>query len=246
MRGKPDHSIDRRSQAIEWSGDCNLLPLLDTPIFRPAAEPTFLMRLILASQSPRRRELLQSLGLQPVVSPGHIVESRADNESALDYVSRLAKEKCVEGIGRHPHDVVIGADTIGVLEQDTSQIVLEKPQDKEDYLRMMAQLSNRWHTVATAVAVGCDSRIYTKRVDTHVKVATLDASFVEDYWQSGIPQDKAGGYGIQSVFGSYIERIEGSYSAVVGLPLCQTRLLLSNFAISVGASSSQHTTSAAN
>ena len=191
------------------------------------------MSLVLASQSPRRRQLLSSLGIDPVVSPGKVHEEKRADETAKQYVTRLAAEKCRDGIGRHTDCIVLGADTIGVTQHKGLELVLEKPLGKAHFIEMMNQLSDSWHTVSTAVAVGSNRDLQVVCVDTRVRVARLPTNFLEAYWSSGEPADKAGGYGIQGPFQAYIERIEGSFSAVMGLPLFETRCLLEQFGVSL-------------
>ena len=187
------------------------------------------MQLVLASRSPRRLELLKQIHIEALASPVDIPEVRGSDEAPAAYVERLAKEKMLAGIAAHPGKLVLGSDTIGVFNEaspTSREHVLEKPLDREDFFRMMRQLSDNWHSVMTAVAVGCDERFSLKRVDTRVKLAPLDDAFLASYWEAGEASDKAGGYGIQSSFAAYVQRIEGSYTAVMGLPLCATRELI--------------------
>ncbi|RMA79454.1 septum formation protein [Umboniibacter marinipuniceus] len=184
--------------------------------------------LFLASASPRRRELLALLGIPFEVVSNDIVERQAKGESAYAYVERLAREKAEAGIqGRS--GVVIGSDTLGVLDG----VVLEKPRDKEDALRMWRAMSGRSHEILTAVAVTDGTSTESRVVLTEVFFRRLSESEMAYYWTTGEPQDKAGAYAIQGVGGAFVERINGSYHAVVGLPLVETAELLSIYGIRV-------------
>lgn len=182
-----------------------------------------LPRLYLASASPRRRELLTQLGYPFAVLSVHVPEELSPGEHALDYVQRLAQDKALAGWraceGRLP---VLGSDTIVVLDD----VILEKPSDEADALRMLSALSGRTHQVMTAVALATQSGVDVRLVTTQVTFRPLTAAEISEYWHTGEPADKAGAYGIQGIAGKFVSRIEGSYSAVVGLPLLETDLLL--------------------
>lgn len=177
----------------------------------------------LASASPRRRELLQQLGVNFELVTPDIDESILPDEAATSYVSRLALSKAKTGLqliaNRLP---VLGADTSVVID-DT---ILGKPTSQADFLQMMQRLSGRCHQVMTAIALVTPDQHWQRLVITDVCFRALSPTEIADYWQSGEPADKAGGYGIQGIAGKFVERINGSYSAVVGLPLCETDLLL--------------------
>lgn len=177
----------------------------------------------LASASPRRRELLQQLGVNFELVTPDIDESILPAEPATTYVSRLALTKAQTGLrllaGRLP---VLGADTSVVIDDN----ILGKPENKADFLQMMQQLSGRCHQVMTAIALVTPTQQWQALVITDVWFRVISSGEMADYWQSGEPADKAGGYGIQGIAGKFVERINGSYSAVVGLPLCETDLLL--------------------
>lgn len=177
----------------------------------------------LASTSPRRRELLQQLGVNFELVTPDIDESILAAEGAANYVSRLALTKAETGLhllgGRLP---VLGADTSVVIEGN----ILGKPDTEADFLQMMQLLSGRCHQVMTAVALVTPEQQWQSLVTTKVWFRPISQQEMADYWQSGEPADKAGGYGIQGQAGKFVERIDGSYSAVVGLPLCETDLLL--------------------
>jgi len=177
----------------------------------------------LASASPRRRELLQQLGVNFELINANIDERVLPAEPPASYVSRLALAKAQTGLqllgNRLP---VLGADT-SVVVGDT---ILGKPENKADFLQMMQRLSGRCHQVMTAVALVSPHQQLERLVITEVCFREISAAEMEAYWQTGEPADKAGGYGIQGIAGKFVERLNGSYSAVVGLPLCETDQLL--------------------
>ncbi|MFP2770051.1 Maf family protein [Oceanisphaera sp. KMM 10153] len=179
--------------------------------------------LYLASASPRRRELLSQLAVPFELVLPQVEERRRPGEAAADYVQRLARDKATAGalMAAEPLPVLAG-DTIVVLDGD----VLEKPVDKADGLAMLRRLSGRHHRVMTAMALAWQGRIEVVLVTTEVSFRMLSDTDLEWYWASGEPTDKAGGYGIQGLGGRFVERINGSYSAVVGLPLVETEALL--------------------
>lgn len=183
-------------------------------------------KLILASASPRRKELLAQLGFQFDIVCPDIEEQRQSGELAEQYVARLSREKAQAGLALvEPNCVVLGSDTVVVCDGD----VLEKPHDLNDATRMLSTLSNRRHQVMTAVTVATAEKFETVVVTTDVWFKMLNPKEIEQYWASGEPCDKAGSYGIQGLGGRFVTRIEGSYSAVVGLPLYETDQLLHKF-----------------
>ena len=179
--------------------------------------------LYLASASPRRRELLSQLEVPFELILPEVEEQRQPSETAVDYVQRLARDKAIAGaaMAREPLPVLAG-DTIVVLDGD----VLEKPTDKADGLAMLRRLSGRSHQVMTAMALAWQDNLEVVLVTTEVSFRPLSDIDIERYWASGEPTDKAGGYGIQGLGGRFVARINGSYSAVVGLPLVETEALL--------------------
>lgn len=192
------------------------------------------MSLVLASASPRRRELLQQLSfLNQDFSftslAADIDETIQPGEGAAAFVARLAQEKALAGyeLTAQESAVVIGSDTIVVLAGE----VLGKPKDSEDAKRMLASLSGNQHQVMTAVAVTDGKQTQHVVVTTLVTFSQLSPADITAYVATKEPMDKAGAYGIQGLGGSFVARIEGSYSAVVGLPLVETRQLLAEFAI---------------
>ncbi len=179
--------------------------------------------LYLASSSPRRQELLAQLGLAFERLVTDVEESRREGESAQAYVARLSAEKARAGVLVAPRDLpVIGADTIVVSEGN----VLEKPRSAEDARRMLNALSGKTHQVITAVTVANRQHSLTTSVTTQVTFRQLNTRDIAQYIASGEPMDKAGAYGIQGKGGRFVRSIEGSYYAVVGLPLVETEELL--------------------
>ncbi|TMP30052.1 septum formation inhibitor Maf [Pseudoalteromonas rubra] len=182
--------------------------------------------LYLASASPRRRELLTQLGYSFSQFSVDADESQLPGETPLVYVERLARLKATSGISMGYQDApVLGSDTIVVLGQQA----LGKPKDKNDFMVMMQALSGKTHQVMTAIAVAGTERILSRTVITDVTFKPLSEQEIEQYWQSGEPQDKAGGYGIQGLGGRFVTQLSGSYFAVVGLPLYETDELIKAF-----------------
>lgn len=185
--------------------------------------------LYLASQSPRRRELLNQIGVPHTVVNVNVAEVRAVDESPLDYVQRLARSKALAGAALFNDKPVLGADTIVVLPQGVEFDVLEKPRDKEHAIAMLISLSDRQHQVITAVTVCHHRRCETRVNASIVEFRAIDERTALRYWQTGEPVDKAGAYGIQGLGSVFVRRITGSYSSVVGLPLFETTELLTLF-----------------
>ncbi|HEY3585775.1 MAG TPA: nucleoside triphosphate pyrophosphatase [Myxococcaceae bacterium] len=175
--------------------------------------------LVLASASPRRRALLEQLGIPLRIDPAHLDENVRAGEPAEGYVLRLAREKAEAVHVRHPDATVLAADTSVVLDE----AVLGKPGSADEALEMLRALSGRKHQVMTAVAVaGKGDRLVTAAVT----FAAADEAALRWYVSTGEPMDKAGAYAVQGIGGFLVERIEGSHSAVVGLPLVETVALL--------------------
>ena len=185
--------------------------------------------LVLASQSPRRKELLQQIGVNSESVPADIDETPLAGELPEAYVERLAREKaeCVAAV--KPGRVVLGSDTTVV----SNGKVLGKPESFDDFKSMFSALADNVHQVMTAVAVTDGSTTRSKVVITDVAFGSVSEQQLQAYWESGEPQDKAGGYGIQGLAAIFVKRIEGSYSAVVGLPLSETAELLSIYSVPV-------------
>ncbi|MBS0883709.1 septum formation inhibitor Maf [Pantoea sp. JGM49] len=185
-----------------------------------------MISLYLASGSPRRRELLTQLGLQFERLITDVEEQRQPEEAAEVYVRRLALDKARAGVAVAPQDLpVLGADTIVVLNND----VLEKPRDAAHAAQMLSQLSGQTHQVMTAVALADSARELDCLVTTDVTFRNITAEEISHYIASCEPMDKAGAYGIQGLGGNFVRKINGSYHAVVGLPLVETNELLSHF-----------------
>jgi len=176
-----------------------------------------LPKIILASASPRRAEILRTVGWPFEVYPVDIDEARHPAESASSYVERLAKEKAQASVVRRPGVTTIGADTIVVIDEE----ILEKPRDDDDARRMLRLLSGRWHEVLTGIALtnGAPSEIRVAHETTEVKFAAMSEDEIDWYVLSGEPLDKAGAYAIQGLGARFIERIRGDYFNVVGLPV---------------------------
>ncbi len=184
------------------------------------------LHVYLASASPRRKELLEQLSVSFSVLRVDVEEQRQPHEEAADYVRRLSLDKAKAGVDTAPTDLpVLGADTIVVCDG----AVLEKPQNLDDSRRMLRQLSDRQHQVMTAVTFADRNQTLTTLVTTDVWFKALSDDEITAYWQSGEPADKAGSYGIQGLGGRFVTRIDGSYHAVVGLPLFETDALLTEF-----------------
>jgi len=186
--------------------------------------------LYLASGSPRRRELLSQIGVPYRLHSLPIDETVLPDEAPLAYVERLARAKAqvaLASLGEDVDSVVLGADTSVVLDG----CILGKPVDREDGLAMLRALSGRSHQVLTAVALVSPGRTLCRVVSSEVSFRPLTEAELAAYWASGEPRDKAGGYAIQGLAGVFVRQLHGSYSAVVGLPLCETAELLGQFGI---------------
>jgi septum formation protein len=181
-------------------------------------------RIVLASQSPRRAELLRMLGLQIEAIPADIDESYPAGESAAEHAERLAREKAQAVAAAHPDAVVIGSDTVVVIEGE----LLGKPRDADDAARMLLRLQGRAHEVITGVAVcyGAAARVRSAVERVTVRFRPFGAATARAYAATGEPLDKAGAYGIQGRGSTLVEGIEGDYFAVMGLPICRLMALL--------------------
>ncbi len=173
------------------------------------------LRIILASQSPRRSDLLHLVHINHEVRPANVDETLAAGEAPRAYAERLAREKAL-AIAREQGDaVVVGADTIVVVDND----VLGKPSDAREAVAMLTRLSGRTHLVETAVAVVRDGAIVSGIEEVAVTFRQLSAAQIERYVETGEPLDKAGAYGIQGYGATIVQRVDGDYFAVMGLPL---------------------------
>jgi septum formation protein len=175
------------------------------------------VNLVLASQSPRRLELLTTAGFQFTVRARPVEERRAPGEAPEDYVRRLAREKAEAGWEGRGDEIILGADTVVVLDGE----VLEKPTDVADARRMLKLLSGREHTVITGICLRHARGAETHHTATQVHFLPLSAEEIAGYVASGEPMDKAGAYAIQGLASKFIHRIEGDFSNVVGLPVYQ-------------------------
>ena len=173
----------------------------------------------LASESPRRRDILAAMGLAFTHGGADIDETRRPGESPVAMVERLAREKAEAVTSELP---VLGADTVVVL----GHTVFGKPGSAEDALAMLAALSGQTHRVITAVALRRQGNTVVDRSETRVRFRDIDPDEARAYWHSGEPAGKAGAYAIQGIGGVFVAWIEGSYSGVVGLPVFETARLL--------------------
>jgi septum formation protein len=185
-------------------------------------------RVILASASPRRRELLALVGIPHVVEPADIDEAYRDGEEAAEHAERLAREKATTIAARNTGAVVIAADTIVVIEG----LVLGKPRDEADSERMLGLLSGQTHVVLTAVAVAHGERMRSGVESVRVTFRPLTRARIRAYIATREPMDKAGSYGIQGYGATLVERIDGDYFAVMGLALARMIDLLPDLGVS--------------
>jgi septum formation protein len=173
------------------------------------------MPLILASASPRRSELLRNAEIPFIVEPAHVPEQPFPNEKPLDYAQRLARDKALAVRARHVDEVVLGADTVVVADEH----LLEKPADVRDAARMLRLLSGRGHQVVTGVSLVAPGFERTEAEITLVVFHPLSEEEIGYYVTTSEPMGKAGAYAIQGIASRWIERIEGCYFNVVGLPV---------------------------
>jgi septum formation protein len=171
--------------------------------------------LVLASASPRRQELLRNAGIPFEVQPADIAENPRPGEAAKECAERLAREKALAIARQRPHDCVLGADTVVVVDGQ----LLGKPSNAADAARMLRLLSGRQHQVITGVCLVVGGRPVVASETTLVTVSEITDKEIADYVASGEPMDKAGAYAIQGIASRWIPRIEGDYSNVVGLPV---------------------------
>ncbi len=183
----------------------------------------------LASASPRRRDILRGLGLRFSYGGENLDESRHDGEAAADLVVRLALDKAAAAAARRPDTAVLGADTEVVLDQR----IFGKPASRDEALDMLSRLSGRRHDVMTGVAVVIGERRLTACSVSSVRFRTISPAEADAYWRTGEPQGKAGGYAIQGLAGIFAREISGSYSGIVGLPVCECAELLREAGIDV-------------
>jgi septum formation protein len=182
---------------------------------------------ILASQSPRRRELLSLVGITHAVQPADIDETQWPNEDPRAYCERLARGKVAAVAEREPDALVVGSDTIVILDGD----VLGKPADDAEARATLAQLSGRSHVVMTAVAVRWRGEVRSAVEQVGVTFHSLSAAEIAAYVATGEPMDKAGAYGIQGYGATIVARVDGDYFAVMGLPLQRLVRLLAELGV---------------
>ena len=180
------------------------------------------MRVILASASPRRRDLLTMIGIAHEVIPADVDETYRAGEVPREHAERLAREKASALAARAPEAVIIAADTIVVVDGD----VLGKPQDADEAVRMLRRLAGRAHTVFTAVAVARGAKLLSGVEEVGVTFRPLDDATITSYVATREPMDKAGAYGIQGYGAAIVERIDGDYFAVMGLAIGRMLALL--------------------
>ena len=187
-------------------------------------------RVILASGSPRRKELMDLTGLKYQVITPSVDEKVLSEEAPKDHVERLAREKATSVAANNPDDVVIGCDTIVII---NGRNILGKPNNRKEAKQMLASLAGREHTVLSSVAAvwhkKSKQRVVT--VESRVRMKMLEEWEMNWYLESGEYQDKAGGYGIQGKAAIFIEGIVGSHTNVIGLPLMETVMLLRSFGV---------------
>jgi len=197
--------------------------------------------LYLASASPRRKDLLDQLGLACTVLPQDIDESRLPSELPADYVMRLARQKAEAAL--QSVDTIVGACCLG---SDTTVVcdneIFEKPVDARDARRMLGALSGKTHQVLTAVALASTSGTKVLLSTSDVTFRSLTSAEIDAYWRTGEPADKAGAYGIQGLAAMFVTHISGSYSGIMGLPVAETIVLLNGAGITTLDILEQHAT----
>ena len=186
------------------------------------------MGIILASQSPRRRELLERMGISQFdVSPAKGEERSDPSLTPAQLVEELSRQKAAEIAAAHPDALIISADTVVAVDGT----VLGKPRDREDSARMLELLSGREHTVYSGLTVCQQGRFVTQHEATAVRFRPLTQADIANYISTGEPMDKAGSYGIQGWGCTLVEGISGDYYNVVGLPVCRLSRILASFGV---------------
>jgi len=181
------------------------------------------MKIILASQSPRRKLYLEQLGVDFDVFPADIVEVPQIGELAKDFVLRMAEEKAKAVANKNVSNLpILASDTVIEFENN----ILGKPKDIDEFMAMFCSFSGRSHWVHSAVAILANDKTWRTVTSTKVTFCQFSVDEAVEYWNTGEPQDKAGGYGIQGIGAKFVDTISGSYTGVVGLPLAQTNALL--------------------
>lgn len=188
-------------------------------------------QIILASASPRRRELLQQIGINAMVQAVDIDETKKSNESVIEYVERLAMEKAQRGFDVIQNDdllPVLGSDTIVEIAGD----VLGKPENRQHAKEILKRLSGQQHEVHTSVAIVTLDKKVIATSSSHVQFKKLETAEIENYLATGEADDKAGAYAIQGIAAQFVKNINGSFSGVMGLPLYETVALLKQCGVS--------------
>ena len=173
--------------------------------------------LVLASQSPRRRDLLGRMGIKFSLTRADIEECRLAHEAASDFVTRMAQEKALEVADEYAESWILAADTIVVLRGE----ILGKPEDKPAAVKMLSAIAGNWHQVLTAFTLHhpASGDLVTRLDSSRVKIAALSVEQIKAYIDTGEPMDKAGSYAVQGLGGAFVEAIDGSPTNVIGLPL---------------------------
>lgn len=190
--------------------------------------------ILLASKSPRRQELLKQIGINFKVIDIDMDESVISAETPLVYVERMAQQKALVAreLLKNVELPILTADTI-VTKND---LILGKPQNYEDFYRMMQLLSGTTHQVFSSIALQHKEQTIIKTCISHVSLTHLSDHFIANYWETQEPKDKAGGYAIQGLMARYIQKIEGSYSGIMGLPLFELNEALTAIEYDIGQS----------
>jgi septum formation protein len=188
-------------------------------------DPHSVPRLVLASQSPRRAELIRRLGLDPEIVPADLDERYLDGETPEQHAERLARDKARAVAEARPEDLVVGSDTIVVVDGD----VLGKPRDTDHAVEMLLRLSGRDHEVCTGVAVAHSGVVESGLERVQVRFRPLTPELAAAYVATGEPMDKAGAYGIQGFGSALVEGVVGDYFAVMGLPVVRMLSLIERF-----------------
>lgn len=182
-------------------------------------------KLLLASASPRRQQLLQQIGVRFQLAEHSVYEQLRAGELAVQYTRRMSEEKAMSALDKWPENVgrvVLAADTAVVCAGE----IMGKPADKDDAMAMLSRLSGRNHTVFSAVTVGTTKSLETRLSQTRVEFRSINRQEIINYWETGEPHGKAGAYGIQGYAAVFVKSLAGSYSGVMGLPLYETAQLL--------------------
>ena len=180
-------------------------------------------RLVLASSSPRRRSLLEQIGIHFEIVPAKVEEDVTKYSTPEEAVQKIAESKAVEVADRFKNHFVLGADTIVVLEENGEEKILGKPKDDEEAKSMLRSLQGREHSVLTGFCITSQNKEYTcsKVVRTKVRFAPISDEEIAAYVSTGEPRDKAGAYGIQGGGAMFVKEVQGSYTNVIGLPLAE-------------------------